>query len=44
MALRLPVLASTVTLQAIAAEAGAREIDLIEALADVASAAVFTRS
>jgi hypothetical protein len=41
--LRLPVLASTVTLRAIAAEAGNREIDLIEALAEVASAAVFTR-
>jgi hypothetical protein len=43
VALRLPVLASTVTLRAIAAEAGAREIDLIETLAHVAAATVFTR-
>ena len=43
MVLRLPVLASTVTLRAIVAEAGAGEIDLIEALAEVAAATVFTR-
>jgi 2-C-methyl-D-erythritol 4-phosphate cytidylyltransferase len=42
--LRLPVLASTVALRAIAAEAGDDEIDLIEALAEVAAATVFTRS
>jgi hypothetical protein len=42
--LRLPVLASTATLRAIAAEAGDRVIDLIGALAEVAPATVFIRS
>ncbi|HEY5728270.1 MAG TPA: hypothetical protein VIV08_06610 [Acidimicrobiia bacterium] len=42
--LRLPVIAPTATLRALAAEAGDLEIDLIEALAEVAPATVFTRS